>query len=95
MRAFDDALVRKLVANPTAVAEFPFLAARVLVQPRAACCGRKKATAPRHAPDYARIRAGVAGLPPDRQRRLLALAGLAAARLVYRDGKRIVDVRLG
>jgi hypothetical protein len=89
MTLLDESVLRRLMTNPLAVREFPFLEPPRVTT--AACCGRS-VSVPQ--PDFNALKRTIVGLPPERRARLLALAGLAQARVVYQDGKKTWDARI-
>lgn len=91
MTLLDEGVLLALTNNAAARQEFPFL--RLPPAPVTGCCGKSAGQRPQ--PDFNAMKAAAASLDKDAQRRLLALAGLGAARvLYYRDG-RVVDATLG
>lgn len=87
----DENVLRRLVRNPRAVQEFPFLTPPAPPPARPGCCGQP----PAPEPDYNAIKAAIHGLPPGRQTALLGHAGMRAGRLVYWADGAVVDVNVG
>lgn len=84
MTLFDDTLIRALMSNVRATMEFPFLKLPPpAVQPGCPSC--KKQTRPITSEDVVRIKSVIVNMPADQQQRLLTLAGLGQAQIVYRD----------
>jgi hypothetical protein len=93
MRVLDDTLIRRLAADSALVKEFPVLRAKSgQARPNRGCCGQ-----PSKSPDldYARIKKFLVSLPPGEQTRVLSVAGLTRARVIYRDGAKTVDLTIG
>jgi hypothetical protein len=94
MRAFDSSCIRRLAGHGPLSREFPFLTLTATSVQRVGCCG-EKTLQPTKSPDYAAIKAAIAALPVEAQRRLLAVVGLTQARLIYRQNGKTIDITIG
>ena len=88
MRILDENLLAGLARKPEAVAAFPFLRGAMRTVEEVCCGGSVRR---RTIPDYAQMKQAVASLSPDQAERLLALAGIQAVRVVWRDGAKVQD----
>lgn len=88
-----DALVRRLLRDPKAAQAFWFLKTPPTTSARGVvCCNRKP---PEPQPDLNAIKRLIAGLPAAGRTKLLAALGLSAARVIYEDRGKVVEVPLG
>ena len=84
----NEAFLAGLMNNPIATKEFAFLKVSSSTK---SCCGGSR---PKPA-NYNAIKSAIAGLPADRQRRLLELAGVSSIRLIYRSRTGLADKVIG
>ncbi len=85
----EDGLIRSMAADSRFTREFPFLAG--LKASAAGCgrCGRRRQNADQSAALQA-ARRTLAGLPPDKKKKLLSLLNARQVRIRYHDGTQVV-----
>lgn len=86
----EDSVIKRLMSNPTAANEFPFLRTLAKQQgtapakPRCGSCSSKQRTVQ----DYSAVRQAVARLSDDQKSRLKQLLDTEKIRVLYRDSAR-------
>ena len=87
----NDARLHRLMNDPAVRREFPFM-----VKPPArleeGCCGKKKSPGQ---PNFNAIKASIAGLSPEQQKRFLELVGLPSARVIFHANQQVKNQKLG